>query len=71
MKHRIETNVPARNVTDIERVRAVVLRKVEDDQMGNVYVCSPTGSNIVVEITGNGALLRDAAFALDVAGMLD
>lgn len=72
MIHRIETNVPFKSATDIENVYNVLRRKVEQDVLVTfIKVCTPTGSNLVVQIEGNGAMLRDAAFALDCEGMLD
>ena len=72
MIHRIETNVPFKSAESIEQVYNVLRRKLEQNVLvAFVTVCAPTGSKLVVQIDGNGALLRDAAFALDVAGMLD
>ena len=73
MNHRIETNVIFQSAADIEKVRKTLLHKIEEKELGsNVFMTFlPVGSPIAVEINGNGALLRDVAFSLDVAGMLD
>jgi hypothetical protein len=72
MKHRIETNVVFNSSRDADFVRITILRKIEDDQAPNIALpFVEVGSVVVVEVEGNGALLRTASFALDVAGMLD
>jgi hypothetical protein len=68
MEHRIETNVEGK---DIENVRLVLRRKMDASDLIKVTVFWPTGSNVTLIVKGNGAFLRDVAFALDVAGMLD
>jgi hypothetical protein len=72
MKHFIETNVEFKNAVDVEAIYKVLGRKVEASLFGaDVVVTAPKGKNLTVMVVGNGALLRDACFALDVAGMLD
>lgn len=65
MDHRIETNVEQ---LAADKVATCLRRRAPDLKF---TISTPTGSNTVVTIHGNGAALRDAAFALDVAGYLD
>lgn len=71
MQHCIETNVTAGTQIGTEDVRRVLTRKVDEKDMALIDVSWNKNFNVVVTIRGNGALLRDACFALDVAGMLD
>ncbi len=72
MKHRIETNIIFNTPKDIERVRRGLTRSLDDLEMRDVaFPFVAVGSVVVVELDGNGALLRNAALGLDISGMLD
>ncbi|MCC5957685.1 MAG: hypothetical protein JJU07_16415 [Natronohydrobacter sp.] len=71
MTHTMQTSVPM-----IERVNVatVLERRAPDLVAGADYTVTTFdhGDEFVrVLVHGNGAMLRDLAFALDVAGMLD
>lgn len=72
MQHRIETSVIFDTCADIEQVKSLLWAKIEEMHHHRIaLIFVPVGSPIVVEVTGNGALLRDVVYALDTAGMLD
>lgn len=75
MIHAIQTNVKLdMNIQDridatVAKVRQIVRRRIDDDVA--IEFDRNVENYLIVKIYGNGAALRDAAFALDVEGMLD
>jgi hypothetical protein len=72
MQHRIETNIDVTNAEEVKRCLSSVCRRIgATDYEAAVDVDDNFSDKLVVVVKGNGATLRDVAYALDLFGALN